>query len=72
MSDRTPRPEWRAAYLNRTLPRRPLRHSASRDAAASARDGGAATRRGGARPADPGAGSFPMSITAMLHLVPTA
>jgi hypothetical protein len=74
MSDRTPRPEWRAAYLNRTLPRRALRHSNRAVAAtsASARDGLAVPRRAGAHTTDATAGSFPMSFTAMLHLVPTA
>lgn len=73
MSDRTPRPEWRAAYLNHTLPRRVLRQSARGGAAASAaRDGLAASRRASTRPTDAAAGSFPLPITAMLHLVTTA
>jgi len=72
MSDRPPRPEWRAAYLNHTLLRRAPRNSAGRDAAGSARDDLAAPRRGPARPTNATVGSFPMSITAMLPLVPTA
>ena len=72
MSDRPARPEWRAAYLDRTLPRRSPRRSRRADgnpATDSTRDALLASRRGAA---DDTAGSFPISIAAMLHLVPTA
>ena len=69
MSNRPARPEWRAAYLDRTLPRRPLRNAARRNAPDAAL---AAARPGAPRSTDAAPGSFPMSIAAMLHLVPTA
>ncbi len=69
MSNRPARPEWRAAYLNRTLPRRPLRNAARRDVPEAAL---AAARPGAPHSRDAARGSFPMSIAAMLHLVPTA
>jgi hypothetical protein len=72
MSDRPPRPEWRAAYLSRTLPRQALRNPAGRGAAGSARAARDARRPGASRPANAAVGSFPIAITAMLHLVPTA
>jgi hypothetical protein len=68
MSNRPARPEWRAAYLDRTLKRRPLRNVAGGAAPGTA----LAARRGAAHTPDAALGSFPMSITAMLHLVPTA
>jgi hypothetical protein len=72
MSDRPPRPEWRAAYLSRTLPRPALRNPGGRGAAGSARAARDARGRGTARPANATVGSFPIAITAMLQLVPTA
>jgi hypothetical protein len=72
MSDRPARPEWRAAFLNRTLPRRALRNSASPGAPRASRAALVAPRPGAARSTDATVGSFPLSLTAMLHPVPTA
>ena len=62
MSDHKARPEWRAAFLNRTVTRRTLRdvagHGANADAAKRRRDAGHAS------PALP--------IAAMLQLLPSA
>jgi hypothetical protein len=72
MSDRPARPEWRAAYLDRTLPRRSPR-SGTRPAARRATDDALVTsQRGAAIAGDTPTRSLPLSIAAMLHLVPTA
>jgi len=75
MSDRPARPEWRAAFLDRTLPRRPRRATADRGAPGTngpIREALATSRRDAAPTGGAGAGSFPLSITAMLQIVPTA
>ncbi|MCU0759514.1 MAG: hypothetical protein MUF07_10045 [Steroidobacteraceae bacterium] len=64
MSDRPVRPEWRAAYLSRTL-------AVARRSTGPAR---AAATRGSPPPrrTQPVHDSLPMSIAAMLRPVPTA
>jgi hypothetical protein len=74
MSDRPARPEWRAAYLNRTLTRRAARTlrvtPALRDTASGAVGRPTATREATRRHPVP-VGSLPLSIAAMLRLVPS-
>jgi len=71
MSDRPARPEWRAAYLNHTLPRRALRgpSGGGRD---RRRIVGTATGADAMRSRTVAAASLPLAIVAMLHLVPSA
>ena len=85
MSDRNARPEWRAAYLNRTVTRRTLRdvvgaQSAPSDmnakTASSRTPRSAGTHRGIARATpQPARGAKPASlalpIAAMLRLLPS-
>ncbi len=81
MSDRPARPEWRAAYLNRTLTqlaRRPYRTTVAGSAAATARSAeepsgvNLGPRRAPARRRSGAAGSSLLSMAAMLRAVPTA
>jgi hypothetical protein len=77
MSDRPARPEWRAAYLDRTLDRT-LGRQPPRGGARGTRTHAFAARQAALDARDPPAGrprprldSLPLAITAMLHLVPS-